>query len=264
MKLIIFLLCATSFWMVQSNPNLRKRMSEPDEQVEDWPITAYPPRGPLTRKYGPKGMQPKIEESGPEGPNEFFSFKPLAPSVDLDKEFRELLVKDGTKIQQKLINGKLQSIRCRCNLQNAYDKIEGESFNRSQLVTKGIKCRREVATNLTHGSMMVYFNVDFGSKSAKAIQLQMSTKLPPSQKLSPEVKVHIDFPNGKPLANFHTQTTGDDCKFINHVVPLEYPVSGVHNVYFTITTDARKNWIQAMDLDWFKFLTSMSLPMCTN
>ncbi|GAB6032998.1 hypothetical protein CHUAL_012190 [Chamberlinius hualienensis] len=181
---------------------------------------------------------------------------------DSSETYQELNLEDGTTVKSKLVGGEWQNIRCKCHIQNAFNIIQGESFNRSKLAIKRNKYGREIATNLVDGSMIVYFNVDFGSKGAKAIVLKMAMNSS-IKDMAPEVKLHIDNPNGELIAKFNTQSTGSSSNFVSHKVLLDTIVTGIHDLYFVINTHDDKK-IEAMDLDWFVFTNDIDLSKCPN
>ncbi|GAB6033006.1 hypothetical protein CHUAL_012198 [Chamberlinius hualienensis] len=150
---------------------------------------------------------------------------------------------------------------CVCNMQSAYKVIQGESFNRSHLAIKKKTCGHMVASNLSHGAMMVYYNIDFGTKGAKAILLSMTTGTLRSL-VSKEVKVVIDSPKGKVIAKFNTLSLQENCKFFELEITLTKLLTGVHDVYFVIKAHANEPKYTAMELDWFIFTDGMGLKDC--
>ncbi|GAB6033008.1 hypothetical protein CHUAL_012200 [Chamberlinius hualienensis] len=186
---------------------------------------------------------------------------PGSPDFTDDEPDLQSWLEDGTSIKSKLLYGKQETLRCRCNIQSAFKVIEGESFNKSKFAIVETACNKKMAGKLRNGAMVAYYNVDFGKEEkAKALEIHMSNGSPETEIVS-EVRVYIDNPFGKPFVKFYTHPTGDWCKFFLFKSLVDEIVTGIHDVYFVITSDPSEK-VGAMDMDWFVFTSNLDQPKC--
>ncbi|WP_050697167.1 GH92 family glycosyl hydrolase [Anaeromassilibacillus senegalensis] len=139
---------------------------------------------------------------------------------------------------------------------NAYDRLEGETFNDGNVV-RDVNADRSGGGNIggaQNGFWAEFDNVSFGENGAGHVVMSYSCQSSDGSN-NGQVQLFLDSMEGEPFAILKTHNTGSNWStYIDTETDIVPPVTGTHDVYLKLVSGDGKAYVA--NIDYFDFTES--------